>query len=216
MPSERLELPLALKLAYTAFMAVLVPVYAINYGPQNFLYFCDVALLLTLVGMWTNSRLLISMCAVGILAPQVIWLADYMLQFVGLKITGMTDYMFDASKSLFLRGLSLFHGWLPLLLVYLVARNGYEPRAFKAWTVLAWIVMLVCYFFMPGPRPDPGNAAVNINYVFGMSDTAAQTWVHPLVWLAGLMIGLPALLFWPTHLVLKRWKGIPPPDPYRW
>jgi hypothetical protein len=44
-PANRL--PLALKLVYTAFMAVLVPVYWHYYGPTNFLYFCDVALFLT-------------------------------------------------------------------------------------------------------------------------------------------------------------------------
>ena len=38
------RVPLGLKLAYTAFMAVLVPVYWRYYGPTNFLYFCDVAL----------------------------------------------------------------------------------------------------------------------------------------------------------------------------
>ena len=41
---------MSLKVAYTAFMAVLVPVYWHHYGPTNFLYFCDVALFLTLAG----------------------------------------------------------------------------------------------------------------------------------------------------------------------
>ena len=35
-------------------MAVLVPVYLRNYGPTNFLYFCDVALIITLVGIWID------------------------------------------------------------------------------------------------------------------------------------------------------------------
>ena len=55
-PASAQRLPLALKLAYTAFMAVLVPVYWSWYGPTNFLYFCDVALLLTLVGIWRRAR----------------------------------------------------------------------------------------------------------------------------------------------------------------
>jgi hypothetical protein len=59
------RVPVWLKLAYTAFMAVLVPVYLRNYGPTNFLYFCDVALIITLVGIWIESPLLVSMCAVG-------------------------------------------------------------------------------------------------------------------------------------------------------
>ena len=39
--------PLPLRLAYSAFMAVLIPVYWYFYGPTNFLYFCDLALILT-------------------------------------------------------------------------------------------------------------------------------------------------------------------------
>jgi hypothetical protein len=116
----------------------------------------------------------------------------------------MTDYMFDANKSLFLRGLSLFHGWLPLLLIYLVMRTGYDRRAFKAWTALAVVLLLVCYVVLPPPMANPGNAAVNINYVHGLDDTAAQTWMPPLLWLALLMVALPSLLFFPTHVILDR------------
>jgi len=43
------KLPMAFKIVYSAFVAVLVPVYWQSYGPTNFIYFCDVALLLTLV-----------------------------------------------------------------------------------------------------------------------------------------------------------------------
>ncbi|MFV0367317.1 MAG: hypothetical protein ACK5KM_02540, partial [Hyphomicrobiaceae bacterium] len=57
-PAEKAQLiPTWLKLAYTAFMAVLIPVYWYHYGPSNFLYFCDVALFVTLVGIWRESPL---------------------------------------------------------------------------------------------------------------------------------------------------------------
>jgi hypothetical protein len=197
------QIPLALKIVYSGFMVVLVPVYTYHYGLPNFLYFCDVALFLTLIGVWREDALLVSMPAVGILAPQIIWLADYAAHFAGFSLTGVTGYMFDADKSLFLRSLSLFHGWQPILLLYLVSRTGYDPRALVAWTVLAWVVLAICYLFMPPPMPNPGNAAVNINYVHGMSDTAAQTWMPPLAWLACLAVGLPLLLYVPTHLALK-------------
>ena len=108
------RVPLWLKLAYTAFMAVLVPVYWVNYGPTNFLYFCDVALFLTLAGIWTENGLLISLPAVGILVPQALWILDFVIQLTGHKFTGMTAYMFDSNRSLFLRGLSLFHGYFTL------------------------------------------------------------------------------------------------------
>ena len=207
--APRDRLPLWLKLAYTAFMAVLVPVYWYYYGPTNFLYFCDIALFLTLAGIWLESPLLISVCAVGILAPQALWVLDFALNFTGISILGMTDYMFKHENSLFLRALSLFHGWLPFLLAWLVWRLGYEKRGFPAWTVLAWVLLLICFFLMPPPNPNPGLTPVNINYVWGPSDTAAQTFVHPYVWLAGMLIGLPLILFWPVHLILARYAPKP-------
>lgn len=202
--APRRRLPLAVKLGYTAFMAVLVPVYWANYGPTNFLYFCDVALFLTLAAVWTESALLASMAAVGIVLPQLVWVLDFAASLCGVKLLGMTAYMFDAKRSLFLRGLSLFHGWLPFLLLFLVKRLGYDKRAFTAWWALAWALVLFCYAFMPGPMPN-ATTPVNINYVHGMSDDAAQTWMPPLAWLATLMAGLPALLYFPTHLALKKW-----------
>lgn len=198
------RLPIWLKVAYTAFMAVLVPVYWYNYGPTNFLYFCDVSLILTLVGIWREDALLISMCAVGILLPQMLWVADFTAGLTGHTLTGMTAYMFNANASLFLRGLSLFHGWLPFLLLFLAWKLGYDQRAVKVWTAVAWALLLVCFFFMPGPDPNAGLKPVNINYVWGMSDAHAQTWVPPYVWLGGLLLGMPALLFFPTHLLLRR------------
>lgn len=207
-PAEKAQLiPTWLKLAYTAFMAVLIPVYWYHYGPSNFLYFCDVALFVTLVGIWRESPLLISMPAVGILAPQLLWVADFLGNLVGIQLTGMTDYMFDTAKPLFLRGLSLFHGWLPFLLVFLVWKVGYDRRALPAWTGLAIVLIIVCFFFMPGPMPDAGNAAVNINYVFGMSETEPQTWMPAWAWLSLLIVGLPTVMFAPVHLVLAKWKG---------
>jgi hypothetical protein len=53
------RVPVWLKWAYTGFMAVLVPVYWANYGPTNFIYFCDAALFLTLFAVWTDSALLV-------------------------------------------------------------------------------------------------------------------------------------------------------------
>ena len=198
------RLPLWLKLTYTAFMAVLVPVYWRYYGPTNFLYFCDVALIITLIGIWIESRFLVSMCAVGTLASQALWVADFLASLVGLSLIGITNYMFNYENSLFLRGLSLYHGLLPFLLVYLVSALGYDRRALPAWTLLAWVVLPVCFFFMPPPNPNPGLTPVNINYVWGLSDYAAQNWVSPAEWLIGLMIGLPLLLFVPTHFLLLR------------
>ena len=128
------RVPLKLKLAFTAYMALQVPEYLLNYGPTNFLYVCDVALVLTFVGVWLESSLLISMCCVGILVLQTAWLVDFFAHLFGHRLTPVTDYMFDASHSLFLRLLAMFHVWLPFLLVYLVQKTGYDRRGFWLWT----------------------------------------------------------------------------------
>ncbi|HEX7780325.1 MAG TPA: hypothetical protein VF424_13855, partial [Vicinamibacterales bacterium] len=115
------RIPLLVKIVYTAFVALLVPYYWVTYTPWNFLYFCDVALLLTLVAVWTENALLVSMSSVGILLPQALWVLDFLARAVaGVHITGMTAYMFDPSLPLFVRGLSTFHGWLPFFLIYLL------------------------------------------------------------------------------------------------
>ncbi len=200
------RLPLWLKLAYTAFLAVLIPVYWANYGPTNFLYFCDVALLLTLAGIWKESALLVSLPAVGILLPQALWCADFAGHLFGWRMTGMTDYMFDANRSLFLRGLSLFHGWLPFLVFYAVRRLGYDRRAFAGWTALGVGLCLVAYFFLPtagASLPDPKTPR-NINYVFGLNDDTPQSWLPPLAYLGAWIAALIGVVYTPTHFLLRK------------
>jgi hypothetical protein len=198
------RIPLWLKLVYTAFVAVLAPVYLHYYGWTNFLYFCDVALILTLVAIWIESPLLASMSAVGITVPQVVWVIDFIGTAIGYPVVHMTAYMYNANSSLFLRALSLFHGWLPFLLLYLVARLGYDRRALPYWTVLAWALILVCYFFMPPPNANAGLTPVNINYVWGLNDAAAQTWMPSWLWVIGMMVLMPIICFLPVHFLFKR------------
>lgn len=203
-PSTRISL--WVKLAYMGFVCVLVPYYLRTYGPTNFLYFCDVAVLMALVAVWKEDALWASMPAVGILVPQALWMVDFVGGFLGLHVVGMTAYMFDPGIPLFARGLSLFHFWLPLFLLWLMKRLGYDRRAFVAWTAIAWVLILVCYFLMPVPPAphDNPNLPVNINYVYGLSDAKPQQWMPPLVYLALLVVGLPTCVFLPTHLILRK------------
>lgn len=207
------QLPLWLKIAYSAFLAVLVPVYWWHYGPTNFLYFCDVALFLAAWALWRESRLAASMAAVGILIPQLFWCLDFGYQWVrslgGAETGGMTGYMFDSARPLYLRGLSLFHGWLPFLLLFLVARLGYDGRALKWWTGIAWGLCLVSYFLLPpaGAVLDDPNLPRNINYVQGLNDAKPQTLLPPPLYLILWMAALLILIYVPTHWFLKRRYG---------
>ncbi len=199
-------IPTGVKWAFTAFMAVLVPAYWANYGPTNFLYFCDAALFLALFAVWTNNALAASMAAVGILIPQFVWCLDFGCELCGFHLTGMTGYMFDGQKSLFLRGLSFFHGWLPFLLLFLLKRLGYDKRALLAWTAMAWGLCLVAFFCLPaaGAVVADHNTPRNVDYVFGMSDDVPQHWLPEGLYVTVWMLALAAVFYVPTHLVLKR------------
>lgn len=212
-PVSSPRIPFALKLALTAFVIVQVAFYWSAYGPTNFLYFCDVALFLTLFAVLTEKSLPASMAAVGILLPQFLWVIDFVGSAFGHPLVGMTAYMFQDTQPLYARAISLFHGWLPFLLLFVIYRLGYDRRALPAWTLLAWVLMLIAYFLLPAP-PAPENnknLPVNVNYVYGPSDDGAQQWMPPLVWLAFLMTALPVVFFVPTHFLL-RWSMKPVGD----
>lgn len=58
------EIDLWVKISYTAFVLVLIPIYWKHWGPANFLWFSDIALILGVPALWLESSLLASMMAV--------------------------------------------------------------------------------------------------------------------------------------------------------
>ncbi len=190
-------LPLWLKLAYTLFVLILIPAYWINLGIANFLWGSDIALLVMVFGLWLESRLLVSMMAVGVLIPELAWNIDYFTHLVaGQDVLGLnaTGYMFSEDRSRLVRGLSLFHVFLPVILIYSLMRLGYDSRAFLAQVILCWLVLPASYFFT-----EPAN---NINWVYGITEIP-QTWMPETVYLLLLMVLFPLLIFLPTHILLK-------------
>ena len=89
-------IPLWLKLAYTLMVAAILPVYLVHYGPANFLWFSDIALVVTGIALWNESRLLASMMAVGVLLPELLWNVSFFSRLLaGVRVSGLADYMFD-------------------------------------------------------------------------------------------------------------------------
>jgi hypothetical protein len=201
----RQRIPLWLKIAYTAFVAVVIPVYWINWTPVNFLYFCDVALLLTLPALWFESSLLASMMAISIVLPQLAWQIDFVVYpLSGFHVhfpIDLAGYMFDAEQPLFNRALSFFHFWLPILLVWMVWRLGYDRRALWPQMVLACVILMLSYVFTTYPAGPAGN----VNKVLGPGGDKdpPQTWMHPLLWLGVLMVGTPVVFYVPSHFLMK-------------
>ena len=196
MRAGRGKVPLWIKVTYTLFLCVLVPVYWHGLGPTNFLWASDIALFITFVALWLESRLLNSMMAVGVLPFELAWGVDFLFEAItGVHLTGMTQYMFNPELPLYLRGLSLYHLMLALVMVLLLFRLGYDRRALIAQSVLVWIVLPVTYLVA-----DPAD---NINLVFGLG-TEPQTVLPPLAYLGLEMILVPVIICLPVHLVLRR------------
>jgi hypothetical protein len=194
-------IPLWIKILSTLFLCVLVPVYWIHWGPRNFLWFSDIALLATAIALWLESALLASMITLAIALPELAWNADFFGRLVtGRHILGLSGYMFDGRKPLFLRALSLFHVVLPALLLWTVHRLGYDPRALAFQTVAALVILPVTYALT-----DPAD---NINWVYGPG-RKPQTWTSPRAYLALVMLFFPVVIYLPTHLLLSALSGRP-------
>jgi hypothetical protein len=192
------QIHLGIKVGYTLFLLVLVPVYWTHYGPKNFLWFSDIALLTTGAALWLESPPLASMMALAILLPELAWNVDFFGRLLtGRRLFGMSAYMFDAATPRYLRALSLFHVPLPVGLVWLVHRLGYDRRAFVLQSLLALIVLPVTYWVT-----DPVE---NVNWVHGLG--SKQRWMRPWVYIALLTVSFWLVLYLPPHLVLDGWLG---------
>lgn len=184
-----------IKIAYTAFVAVIIPVYWRCYGWRNFLWFSDIALFVTGAALWLESPLLASMMAVAVLLPELLWNVSFFARLVfGVRATDLAGYMFDVRRPLFLRALSLFHIVLPVVLLWMLRRLGYDSRALVMQTVVAWIVLPLTYAVL---RPQDEN----INWVRGFG--RQQRWVKPRTYLALLMFAFPVCVYLPTHWMLR-------------
>ena len=134
-------LPLWLKIAWTAWVLLWIPVYWRQYGAQNFLFYCDIGNLLIALGLWLESRLIFSWQAAALLVVQGLYALDYFGAVIsGRHLIGGTEYMFDPSVPLLVRALGLYHLIVPPLLLFAIYRLGYDPRAWRWATIECWIV----------------------------------------------------------------------------
>lgn len=187
-------IPLWLKLAYTAVVAVIVPIYWLRHGPKNFLWFSDIALIALVPALWLESALIISTMAVAVLLPETVWTASFVGGLLFRRpVTGLAGYMFDPALPRWLRGLSLFHLILPPLLVWGVWRLGYDPRALVLQTFTAWAVLPVTRLVT-----DPEK---NVNWVFGPG-ARPQRRMDGRLYFALVMLFFPLCVYLPSHALL--------------
>lgn len=202
-----MKLPLWLKIAWTVWLVIWMPVYWRHYGAQNFLYFCDLGNILIGVALWTESALIFSWQATGLLFFQTLFVIDLMTTLlIHTHLIGGTEYMFDSTIPLAIRLLSLFHVVVPPLLLWAIVRLGYDSRGWKLQSLLTWIVVPINYFW----RPE-----LNANFARGLF--REQHVVPGFVYLTAYLLIVPLVVYWPTHLVLQWWSAKlldsgPPPD----
>jgi hypothetical protein len=188
------RIPLVLKVVWTAVMLAWIPVYWHQYGPQNFLYYCDIGNLLITVGLWLESRFIFSWQAVGLVVFEILYDIDLLVAFLsGHHATGGTEYMFDPNIPLLVRSLGLYHFVVPILLLWAVYRLGYDGRGWKWQIVLMAIVVPITFFW---------HSEDNINFARGIGHE--QQLIPGWLYLIGYLVVVPLVVYWPTHLALRR------------
>ena len=198
-------IPLGLKIVYTVFVCVLMPIYWRQYGPANFLWFSDIALLVLVPALWLENALLVSMMAVSVIFFEAIWNIDFFTRLAtGKSLIGLSAYMFDPKIPLFIRALSCFHIILPLLILWMLHRLGYDRRALVAQTILAVVVLPLSYLV--------SNPRENVNWVYGFGEHP-QSILPAGVFLLLVMVIYPIVVYLPTHLLFA--KMFHTPGPYR-
>jgi hypothetical protein len=190
------RIPLWLKVGWTVWLFCWVPVYYKQYGAQNFLFFCDLGNFLLALALWWESPLIFSWLASGLLIFQSL----YVLDLAGALLTrhhtiGGTEYMFDSGVPLFVRLLSLFHVVMPPLLLWGIRRLGYDRRGWMLQTLTCWIVVPINYFWRPGH---------DVNWARGLF-FREQHGMPGWLYLAGYLIVVPLVIYYPTHRALEWW-----------
>ena len=191
-----MRIPLWLKIGWSVWLLVWIPFYWHQYGAQNFLYFCDLGNFFIAAALWSESPLLFSWQACGLLLFQTLYSIDLLgALLTGKHIIGGTEYMFDPHVPLPTRLLSLFHIVVPPLLVWAIWRLGYDSRGWKYQTLTAWIVVPINYFWRP---------QYDVNWARGLF-FHEQHVVPGITYLLFYLIAVPSLVYWPTHLFLQWW-----------
>lgn len=187
---------LIIKIAMTLLVIILIPAYWKTYGVANFLWLSDIGLFMTLIAVWINSSLLISMAAILILPFEIVWIIDYLYQITtNRKMLGVVGYMFDKQYPAWIRALSLFHIPLPFVWIWLVYRWGYNIEAPIYATLLVWLVLTFSYF-----STEPKE---NINWVHV---PAHQKWHHfpDVLWYLMMLLVFPICIILPMHLLFDQ------------
>jgi len=193
---------LTFKIAYTAFVLLVAVIWWRHYSWRNFLWFSDIAFIGAVPALWLESSALASVLAVAVLLPEILWNVDFVARLLTRRrVTGLTDYMFEPERSKLLRGLSLFHVPLPLVLLWMVREYGYDARVGLVGAVVLAAVVLPWSRAVSTPER-------NINWTYGLG--ARRSVASPAAYVTLLFCAFVVLVFLPTHALLQQLYGAQP------
>jgi hypothetical protein len=177
-------------------LVVWMPAYAVHWGWHNFFAFCDMAVILGCLGMAAQTSLLVSSQALPTVTVGFLWLADVVGALLFHRhVFGGTEYMFDGRVPLWVRLLSLFHLWLPVVFVAALRRLRFDRRALPLQAALT-LVLVAVGRLIEGP-------AKNLNYAY--RDPIFHRQLGPAaVHVVVLTIGVAVLIYLPSYFALRR------------
>jgi hypothetical protein len=184
------------KVVCIVFLVAFVANTWVTYGVINFLWLSNIGLIGTVAALVLEQRLLASMMLVLTLVPDgVAWTSDLVVALAtGWHPLDATGYMFDETIPVRVRVMAIYHPVMAVVLVWLVARLGYDRRAMPYAAALASCVFVVTYAVTHPER--------NVNWVYGPGTTPQQV-VAPWVYLLAVMLVVPTALFLPTHVLMR-------------
>ena len=181
--------------AAVVWLAVWIQAYWVVWGWRNFLHLSDVTVILTCVGLWRGSALLLSSQAVASIVVDLAWCLDVAWRLMFSRhLIGGTEYMWDARFPLWVRLLSVFHVFWPVLLLWALARLGYDRRGWVLQSGIAAVALVLARLLAP---------AQNINFAY-RDPFFGRAWGPAPVHLAVILLPLIVLIYGPTHLALAR------------
>ena len=194
-PAPRQEIPNSFRWLALLSLIAWFAAYWRAWGPANFLHLCDIAVILTCIGLWTNSALLVSSQAVSSVLIDIVWTLDVAARLLfGRHLIGGTEYLFDGSTPLWARLLSLFHIVLPFVLLWSLSRLGYDRRGWKLQSAILLPILIASRFVTPDQNLNFAVKDPFLHCSYGLAPA------H----LAITFLFLVFVVYLPTHLLLMR------------
>ena len=184
------------KTGYTAFVLLVCVIWLRHYGARNFLWFSDIAFIGAVPAMWLESPALASVLAVAVLVP-----GDPVERRLRRAAAAAPAHHRDSPTTCsnpngrrLLRGLSLFHVPLPLVLLWMVHAYGYDAEVGLVGAIVLAAIVLPWSRAVSSPER-------NINWTYGLGRRAHAS--RRRIYMALLFAGFVILVFIPTHYLLR-------------